>query len=568
VAGWREAEKMAGNLEAVHVLRTLLGTILLALTWPASGQVPSVLHVKVMLVDAAGKLAPVPRHALLVSDNPATRPPRKIVTGLDGTVDLTLGPGSYTVESEVPVVIEGTAYQWTQTLEIAAGQNATLELTAGNAEVVVPSAASTPVGKPDNFPSFLLDRWQGSVFALWTPISRASGFLVDNRGLVATSQRALGNAKSVEVQITPALKVAARVLAADPVRDVAVLWVDPNAVASLPAMPLQCAQATKPVADRQAIFTIGAPLRNPKGMGSGKATVVPHAILADLYLDAGSTGGPVFTEAGAIVGITGVVGETGDGRRGDSSVVPIAAACDVLKVAEAAMRQASPPSGAPLPVEPVQPFPLETLQDAARRRGSGVSPYRMSSADFDIAFITPVVAYAAAHRADEAGARDRSRTATSPASVQDRIRLLTEFANWSEYVADSPPVLLVRVTPRLVEGFWKMVARGAAQTQGVSLPPLKAFKAGFWQMRAFCGAGEVTPIHPFELEQRLSDTVVVREGLYVFDPGAIGPQCGAVKLVLYSEKNPAKGDTRIVDPKLLQQVWDDFAPYREPKTQN
>jgi hypothetical protein len=37
-----------------------------------------------------------------------------------------------------------------------------------------------------------------------------------------------------------------------------------------------------------------------------------------------------------------------------------------------------------------------------------------------------------------------------------------------------------------------------------------------------------------------------------------------VKLVLYSEKEPAKGDTRLVDPKVLQQIWQDFAPYREP----
>jgi hypothetical protein len=48
----------------------------------------------------------------------------------------------------------------------------------------------------------------------------------------------------------------------------------------------------------------------------------------------------------------------------------------------------------------------------------------------------------------------------------------------------------------------------------------------------------------------------------VFDPGALGPQCGTVKLVLYSEKEPEKGETRIVDPKVLQQIWQDFAPYR------
>jgi hypothetical protein len=96
------------------------------------------------------------------------------------------------------------------------------------------------------------------------------------------------------------------------------------------------------------------------------------------------------------------------------------------------------------------------------------------------------------------------------------------------------------------------------------LPPLKRAKAGFWRMRAFCGAAEVTPIHPFELEQRLLDGSAIHEGLYAFDPGAFGPHCGAVTLVLYSEKEPAKGDTRIVDPKVVQQIWQDFAPWRAP----
>jgi hypothetical protein len=116
-----------------------------------------------------------------------------------------------------------------------------------------------------------------------------------------------------------------------------------------------------------------------------------------------------------------------------------------------------------------------------------------------------------------------------------------------------------------VEGFWTKVARGAARTQGVSLPPIKHFTSGFSRMRAFCGDAEATPIHPFRLEQRIGESEAIYEGLYVFDPAALGPHCASVKLVLYSEKEPQKGDTRVVDPGVLQQVWQDFAPYRSLK---
>jgi len=175
----------------------------------------------------------------------------------------------------------------------------------------------------------------------------------------------------------------------------------------------------------------------------------------------------------------------------------------------------------------------------------------MSSGDFDVAFITPVMTYAAQNLPEQSTGRERGA-----------MRAVTEFGNWSEYVADLPPVLLVRVTPKLVEGFWTTVARGAALTQGVALPPIKHFKAGFSRLRAWCGAAEVAPIHPLHIEQRLSQTDAIREGLYVFDSGALGPQCGSVKLVLHSEKQPAKADTVVVDPKIIERIWQDFAPYR------
>ncbi len=125
-------------------------------------------------------------------------------------------------------------------------------------------------------------------------------------------------------------------------------------------------------------------------------------------------------------------------------------------------------------------------------------------------------------------------------------------------------MLLVRATPKFEEGFWTMVARGAARTQGVSLPPIKRFKSGFARMTALCGDTEVVPIHPFKIQQRISDTNEITEGLYAFDPGALGPHCGTVTLVLYSEKDPTKADRRIVDATVLDQLAKDFAPYRKP----
>jgi hypothetical protein len=167
----------------------------------------------------------------------------------------------------------------------------------------------------------------------------------------------------------------------------------------------------------------------------------------------------------------------------------------------------------------------------------------MPAADFDVSFITPVAVYAAR---------------STPNAQRGR-----HFGNWTDYMSDIPPVLAVRATPKMVESFWTTMGRVAARTQGMDLPPFKHVKTGFSRMQLFCGDAEVTPIHPFIVEQPISEREAVAEGLYVFDPGALGPQCGTVKLVLYSEKEPAKADTRVVDPRVVEQIWKDFEPYRQ-----
>jgi hypothetical protein len=530
------------------MLRVLaIAALILALPRGVAAQATGILHIKVVLLDAERKETPVPRHALLISDNPPTTSPRRVVTGLDGTAEVRLRPGSYTVESDEPAAFQGKAYQWTKTLNIVAGRDAVLQLTTANAEVVAVRAGApatdTASAKPDL--STLLAQWQDSIVGLWTPTTHASGFVIGANGLVATSQRAIGTATSVEVQLTPSVKVAGSVLAADADRDAAVLWINPEAAASVRPVPLGCGQPAKLVEAGQEIITIGAPLGQQNGPEFGVVSrVEPHTIVSDFTLPTGSAGGPVFSAAGNVIGVTSLDEEKEGRKRESSRVVRLEELCGVVALAETKMKDAMPPAGTHLPVEPAVAVPAIALKEMALRRVGSLNPYQMTSTNFDVSFITPVM-------------------------LQDLtkgfVRPLLDFSNWSEYVANIPPVLLVRVTPQMVESFWTKVARGAAQTQGVALPPIKRIRSGFLRMRAYCGDKEVTPIHPFRLEQRVSETDAIYEGLYAFDPAALSPSCAGVTLVLYSEKEPAKEDTRVVDPKIVQQIWQDFAPYRAAK---
>src|SRR5262249_53086225 len=123
----------------------VLATLLTVMSRSVAGQDAGVLHIKVHVIEADGKPMPVPRHALLISDNPPTAVPRRVVTTLDGTAHVGLGRGSYMSKPATPLTFNGKAYQWTQIVEMTAGHDAVLELTADNAEVT--SAASGSISQ-------------------------------------------------------------------------------------------------------------------------------------------------------------------------------------------------------------------------------------------------------------------------------------------------------------------------------------------------------------------------------------------------------------------------------------
>jgi hypothetical protein len=380
----------------------------------------------------------------------------------------------------------------------------------------------------------MLRQWLDSVVQVWTPTTHASGFLVDAAGLVATSQKMVGDATSVEVQLSRTVKVLGTVVETDPKRDVAIVRIDPSVMASIAPVPLGCGRSAPPALARgQELFTVAAPLRQQKGWTPG-ALSDTRANNLEMNLATGGLGGPVFTASGDLVGLTTLFGEREEPRRGLVRMARLDAACDLVAAAARKAKDAAPPSAARLPVEPSEPAPVATFKEAVKRRAGSLKPYQTAASDFEVAFVTPILNFAA----------QSQPTVT--------------FSNWSEYVADIPPVLFIRVTPKAVESIWAKAARGAAMTQGMALPAMKRLKSGFGRMQVLCGSTGVTPIHPFTLVLPVSETETIDEGFYAFDPAALGPSCGTVTLVLYSEKEPAKADTRVVDRAVLQQVWRDF----------
>lgn len=518
----------------------LLGVLIATAAAPGAQPAAATLRIRVTLATADGQALPVARHALLISDNPATTAPKRVLTGGDGTAVVPLRPGNYTVESDQPLVRDGRLVRWTATLDVPAGRDTVLELNAANAEVEGAAAASG-AGVRAADPGDIGARWQASLVTLWMPTRRALGFVVDPRGLVATSRQAVGDLAVVDVQLSPGVKREGRVLAADAAADVAVVRIDPGVVRAVPPVPLGCDRTSPPaLRNGQRVQAFDwFPGERTRPTEGAVQRVTSKTMVADFSLDVAAVGGPAFTTDGVTVGLTSMVGEKEGDPRYESRVVRADAVCQVLAAAETAMASAPAPSTEALPVEPPVFVPTAALEALAKTRAGALGAPRASSAGFDLTFLTPLHVFAA------------------PAS--------TTFGNWHEYVQERPSVLLVRVTPKLAEPVWGTLVRGLAMSQGMLLPKIRRFKPGFLKLRAFCGPREVRPIHPFVIERRVSATDAVHEGLYVFAPEALTADCGTVTLEVYSEKAPGTPEMVAVEPAVLGQIWQDFAPYRAVK---
>jgi S1-C subfamily serine protease len=533
----------------------------------SAGPQAAVLRITVSVTAAEGSARPVPRYALLISDDPVTAAPQRFVTRNDGSVEARLKPGKYIVESDAPFVLGGRSYEWSQPVTVAAAGETTLALTAGNATIgsATPGTADSPgiaEAAAESAEESLLPTWQDSVVTIWTPRRIGRGFLADARGLIVTNQRLVGADTAVEVQLSAAKKVTGRVIASDVNRNVAIIWIDPRTAAPARPMTIGVPQGdAAAVRERDKVYAIEGRAGEVKSLVSGTVEgVTAHTVAIDVPLGRESSGAPIFTASGAVVGITTAGDEGSIVNELSPRAVRIDDARPALADASTKMEGAEPPPATALPVEPTRPFPIDALKAAAKKQGT-VQAYLVPASDFDLHIITPTMVYAAMHPQEDREHFDYSRD--DPVRGQPALRPLDDFGTWTEYVSDSPAVVLIRVTPKFGENFWTTVARGAAQSQGVAIPAFKRPKAAFGGLRLTCGGTAIAPIHPFRIEHRISDTASIDEGLYAFDPSAFSPQCGTVQVTVVSDKPSDKGDTRTVDAKIVQQVWDDFAAYRQ-----
>lgn len=409
-----------------------------------------------------------------------------------------------------------------------------------------------------------------SVVTVWSEFGHGTGFIVDAKGLILTSQRVIGPSEIIAVQFDSQHKVAATLLASDNEKDIAVLWVNLSPCPNCVAAPIALADGKPPgVAVGDKITAVSSPMGPLKDTASGVVdTIDAQSITSDIEIKPWTSGGPVFNTQGMAIGLTSAAGQTTPGK-GPSKIVRIGEAAALLGQARTKLATGTAPPATPLPVESADVFPHDALEHVMDEKKFDFRPYFFDEGDYRITLLTPIFIYRLRTGIKNDDDKRQAKHKDRPIQPSPDVTEIWGLKNWAPYLGEYTPVIEIMATSHMQET--KKSLLGRALVGGVYSEPWQMkFKTDFYKMKLKCGEKEIQPIQTGKIEEIVDNShrfmKVVNsssKGFYSYPPDAISPSCGQVTLELHSLKNPDKATVKTLDGKSVERIWADFEPYRK-----
>jgi S1-C subfamily serine protease len=492
-------------------------------------------------------------------------------TTADGSVSLSLIPGDYVVESEKPLIVNGKSYEWSIKLKVESGSTASLELDNENATITAADDALKRGRIVDD--ADLLKVLSDGVVNVQGELAQGTGSIVDGTGLILTSQRVIERSKELRVQFGAGKKVAAKLVVDDPELDLAVVWVDLSTCPSCKALAMS---ESNTVLDGARVFTISSPLAQDKTLTKATLRNTAAGISPDFKIASIDSGAPVFNALGEVIGVLKFADQNG-ARPGASGVIRIQDSQVLLAKARQIIKEATAfPSAAMLPTEPADSYPAEDLKKVDLKTFKPKA-YEADFGEYQLTMITPVLKHYIIEKNRIAFEKQRKKIEkdgmiTSPVMANS----FYELRNWGDYVNQMRPVVHLLVVPEVSatgkSRFLSLLTLGVGlmAASPMVLPPDFKFKADFEEMTLTCDGKLVTPIQRGKIEfiKSLTSYLKMKQrtayaGVYTYSAESFAPdKCKQMSLQIVSQQSPATPAIRVVDPKMVQQAWSDFEPYR------
>lgn len=493
-------------------------------------------------------------------------------TTADASVSLSLTPGDYVVESEKPLIVNGKSYEWSVKLKVESGSTASLELDNEDATITAADDALRRGRIVDE--TDLLKVLSDGVVNVQGELAQGTGSIIDSTGLILTSQHVIERSKELRVQFGAGKKVAAKLVVEDPDLDLAVVWVDLSTCPSCKA--LEPASGSNTVVDGARVFTINSPLAQDKTLTKATLRITGDGISPDFKIASIDSGAPVFNNLGEMIGVLKFADQNG-AKPGASGVIRIQDSQVILAKARQMIKEATAfPSTEMLPPEPGDSYPAEDLKNVDLKTFKPKA-YEADFGEYQLTMITPVLKHYIIEKNRIAFEKQRKKiekdgVMTSPVMTNS----FYELRNWGDYVNQMRPVVHLLVVPEVSatgkSTFLSLLTLGVGlmAASPMVLPPDFKFKADFEEMALTCDGNLVTPIQRGKIEFIKSLTSYLKTkqrtayaGVYTYSAESFAPdKCKQMSLQIVSKQSPTTAEIRVVNPKMVQQVWSDFEPYR------
>lgn len=517
------------------------------------------LKVKVVVVeDLVPKPVPLTDFVLTDSSGKAVA---NLRTDTDGTAETDVVAGSYTFQSASPLELHGKKYTWHKQI-VVEDKPVSITFTQGDAEVSDVTAGASPTSDGATYNAV-----KGGVVTVLSDSGHGSGFLIDNRGLILTNHHVVAGSMFLSVRFVPGTLYDATLVADDAEADVAVIRIAKTVVSGKPILTMANPAGNVPLASEgDHVLAVGNPLHQSSVLTSGIVSKVePDALISDININHGNSGGPLLNAKGQVIGVTTFLDSSVNGP-GISGVVAITKAARAIKQAQEQLANLTEPSGDARP--DVSPISIpQSAFDAIDPKDNGSAILIKAPHNFYTVIETPFdyeIRHRKAVQEYEKIASRRYKKGSEAPPAPDAGR---EY--WLKYVGgefDPVVIITVRPVPQETSGSkWGHILGAITKSDTKSQFEIRD---DFTEMVLLHGDSPVIPLRRNRIGLKYNQdngSAAIHDaaylGLYEFDPKDFDP---SQPLELKVRVNGKQEWMRYrVGAKDQERIWNQFAGYRE-----
>ncbi len=552
----------------VFLGRVLVFCWLLALgsSVAATEVAPVTVAIKAAVIDTDLSVRPIPKQRFeIVPNGESMGESLFVTTSFSGEVEARLAPGRYRIRSAAPLQFGGRSMKWDVAFEVKGDGPITLELSNDNAVFeVLPAEPPEP---PKSSATEVFKAFRDAVVTMESEGAQGTAFLVDERGLLLTNEHVVSGSRLFTASFDDDHRLPASLVLSDATEDVAILAINPKGMPGLPVITLAAdTPEHSAVREGDAVFAIGSPLNQQKIITAGIVSKVETgAIISDVMIDHGNSGGPLINDQKQAVGIN----TFGEGR-GVSGTIRIWKAFPILEEARKKLSAMSLPSAEFRPAIPKTRYPADALKQAVLAEDFELEDYHIVTRRFDIYLLTPPALCYYQHQ-DEIKAAQGRQQRRKKVSAADTYDPVSDIKGWAQYVGEYKAIVQIIILPRIKPTFGSAFAAGLV---GSSAVMRYRYQGDVDTIRLLRNGTEVQPIRigRAPIVQRVAGPGGHMEDVAYFGFAEYLPEAFETshtgrerrELVIVNEAKQGETTTEELDDDLLQRIWGDFAPLRLP----